>query len=324
MIWLASFLNSTLLIPRYMNKFLDEFNLTILHEVYCLKFMPSDGDSLSEDDLLKILPIGIKNHTIYEIDSEMSFFAFQLFRNHKISHLLPKYDNNLIKVLSCHYLKVYSSLWSSPAEYIISGSKYVISNHLDGNFEFSSVHKRSLEGACSSTLSRSLKTSDFSAKELPMDNKEWFADLVANFPLCEMTGSFVAATLNLHRRQANKLFVSFDGQGNASSLNALGAVFSSVLDSSGKYSHRTKKFIDILVAVHGGFFVLNPISTFSWQVFVVRMCLGLDSVPILRNNDFYIQNRKHLKMTDGDGLWVSFVSIAEAAKDIRESLQLAD
>ena len=92
-----------------MNEFLDEFNLSILHEIYCLKFMPSDGDSLSKNDLLEFFPIGVKN---------------------QISHILPKYDNNLIKVLSRHYLKIYCSLWSSPAEFIISASKHVISNYL--------------------------------------------------------------------------------------------------------------------------------------------------------------------------------------------------
>ena len=78
------------------------------------------------------------------------------------------------------------------------------------------------------------------------------------------------------------------------------------------------------MAAHGAFFVLNPISTFSWQVFVVRKCLGLDSVPILTDNDFYLQTRKHFKISNRDGLWVSFVSIAEAANDIRKSLELVE
>ena len=331
MIWLASVLNSTLMIPQYMRGFLNEFDLSILNEVYCLRFMPSDADFLSENDLLQILPIGIKNRKVYEIEAETSFFAFKLFSNHSISHLLPKYDNNLRNILSRHYLKVFSALWSSPAEYIISSTKYIISNYLDGNFEFTSVHKRSLEGACSKLLSASLEPSDFSAEELPMDSKEWSADLASNFPLCEMTGSFVAATLYLNDRQAHKLFVSYDGQGDASTLKALGAVFSSALDSSKKkknrkrkHSHIEKKYIDILVAAHGAFFVLNPISTFSWQVFVVRKCLGLDSVPLLTDNDFYLQTRKHFKISNRDGLWVSFVSIAEAANDIRKSLELVE
>ena len=324
MIWLASVLNSTLMIPQYMTKFLGEFNLSILNEVYCVRSMPSDAVFLSEKDLKQILPIGSKNHKIYNIESEMSFFAIQLFRNHELSHLLPKYDKKLIKVLSRHYLKVYSALWSSPAKYIISSTNYIISNFLGGNFAFSSVHKRSFEGACSRLLSASLLPSDFSAIELPMDNKEWSEDLTVKFPLCEMNGSFVADTLKLNHRQDNKLFVSFDGQGSASTLEALGAVFSSVLDSSKEYSHFERKYVDMHVAVHGAFFLLNPMSTFSLQVFVIRSSLGLDSVPIMTNNDLYCQSRKHFESGARDGLWVSLESISDAAKDIRESLNISN
>ena len=281
MIWLATVLNSTLIIPQYMTRFLGEFNLSILNEVYCMRLTPSHADALSENDLQQILPIGNKKRTIYNIESEMSFFAFQLFRNQNFSHLLPKYDDNLRKVLSYHYLKVYSTLWSSPAKCIISGTNYIVSNFLGGNFEFSSVHKRSLEGACSKLLSASLLPSNFSGEELPMDHKEWSEDLSVEFPLCEMTGSFVAATLNLNHRQSNKLFVSFDGQGNASTLKSLGGVFSFALDSSKEHSHYERKYIDMHVAAPGAFFIPNPMSKFSFQVFVVRSSLGLDSVPIL-------------------------------------------
>ena len=35
-----------------------------------------------------------------------------------------------------------------------------------------------------------------------------------------------------------------------------------------------RKFLDLFLSIHGDFFLLNPRSSFSWQVYVVRVCLG--------------------------------------------------
>ena len=44
-----------------------------------------------------------------------------------------------------------------------------------------------------------------------------------------------------------------------------------------------KKFLDLFLSIHGDFYVLNPLSTFSWQAYVVRVCLGtLLRQPLLR------------------------------------------
>ena len=47
----------------------------------------------------------------------------------------------------------------------------------------------------------------------------------------------------------------------------------------------------MLVAMMSQLFVLNPRSTFSWEIFVVRECLGLPSLPVLRTKDLYVQVR---------------------------------
>jgi hypothetical protein len=45
-----------------------------------------------------------------------------------------------------------------------------------------------------------------------------------------MPAPFVNATLALHQRTHHKVFVSFDGRGDATALRSMGCVFSSVLD----------------------------------------------------------------------------------------------
>ena len=45
--------------------------------------------------------------------------------------------------------------------------------------------------------------------------------------------------------------------------------------SSDSLASVDKKFLDLFLSIHGDFYLLNPLSTFSWQVYVVRVCLGM-------------------------------------------------
>ena len=258
---------------------------------------------------------------IYEVESEQSFFTYKLFDLAPYDKLLPTYNDQLVKVISKHYLKVFSSLWSSPSDEIQTVNNYLITHYLNNNFNYTSVHKRSMEGGCSSILGSSTKPSDFSPLELPMNNAEWSGNLHKVHPLCEMTASFINDTITMHNVQHNPLFISFDGRGDVKQLKSMGAVFSSVINA--KYPVVEKKFLDLYVAINGHFFILNPRSTFSWQAYVIRCCLGLESVPILVNADLYAQGGKEFEKQQKLGLWVSWVSILDAAKDVRNSLQIS-
>jgi hypothetical protein len=100
----------------------------------------------------------------------------------------------------------------------------------------------------------------------------------------------------------------------------MGAVFSSILDKS-KNSNLIsvdKKFLDMFLAMNSRFFVLNPRSTFSWQVYLIRLCLGLESVPILKNKDVYVDNEQEYGGLKG--LWVGWLSVVEAYNDIVKTL----
>ena len=333
MLWAASVLNSTLIVPSYMNSILSEFDLSILNECYCLIYTPSpvkilpDGHQqtiVSNNTLQTIFPNASLGHKIYEIESQTSFFAFLLYTDDAIRPLLPKYDDDLMGVLSRHFLRVYCALWSSPVQDVVASTAHIISQYLNGSFLYTSVHKRSMNGGCSKVLSSALKTSDYNTAELPMNNSEWSGDLNKKHPLCEMSGSFVTDVVHMHQKQNNQFFISFDGRGDISTLKALGAVFSSVLDSTPQFSHLQKKYVDIHMAIHGDFFILNPRSTFSWQVLLIRLCLGLESVPTLINSDLYLQDKKEYEAMHRDRLWVSYSSIVQAAKDLRKSLDIVN
>lgn len=72
------------------------------------------------------------------------------------------------------------------------------------------------------------------------------------------------------------------------------------------------KFVDMFLAMHSDLFLLNPRSTLSWQVYVIRVMLGQVSVPVLRGNDFYCNKVPESLRYDRRPLWVSWTSVIDA------------
>lgn len=297
-LWISEQLNATLVIPQWMQDIFVPFNTSLLQNHYC--YITNEKD----------IPSNAKK---YEVTSEDSFFTFKLFRDKTFEALLPPLSDRTMHDLSMHFLRVYASLWCCPHKKILQAVEFIISTHLDGNFAYSSVHKRQLEGGCSKILASNTKPTDFSPRQLPMDHAEWSQSLVHAHPLCEMTYSFVRSTLELNRRNNSKIFVAYDGRGGIEDYKQHDCVFSSVLDDSNAFRAipYDRKFVDMLMAIHSDFFVLNPRSTFSWQIYLIRLLLSLPSVPVIKNNDFYMQRADEMAASKRD-VWVSWTSTLNA------------
>jgi len=332
-IWIAYRYNRTFMMPEWMNTLLLPFNTTYLQSLFCFQ----EYTKPTED--MNILPI----------ESIESFFAFKL-ANQPIFAPLFYIDSKTpteseipfkaIEELTLFYLTVYTSLWSHPKHSIVKASKWVIENHLQGNFRYASVHKRTLEGGCSEIFMRATKVSDFSSSELPMDHGEWTGRLHKSHPLCVMSESFVTSTMNLHNRSSEqtKVFVAFDGAGDIHDYKRNpNAVFLDVLNdyhepdittstpiTDVSLSTRGRRrdlrhhssggdhmFIDMFIAMQSDLFIMNPRSTFSWQIFVIRACLSLQSVPVLWNQDLFMEVRESQRP-----LWVSWKTIQSALVDL--------
>ena len=155
-----------------------------------------------------------------------------------------------------------------------------------------------------------------------MSSREW-SHMPERNPLCDMSPSFVNDTVTMHGRQGNKIFVSFDGQGDAAPLAAMGCVMQLTLDIEKKCPTVPLKFLDLFLAIHGDLFILNPRSTFLWQVYIVRCILGLESVPVLKNNDYLVAGKEDHLRYGRTGLVVTWLQIAESAKAMRTSIQFS-
>jgi hypothetical protein len=300
-LYFASLLNATLVLPPWMATILKPFDLSTLHAGYCF--------TTSQDYK--------KTDVFWEIESEDSFFAFQLFKKPGYMELLPPLNDEILLDVSAHFLRVYSAFWSSPVEVLVSAAEWLIGHSLNSSLSYTSVHKRMMEGGCAKAFAPATVLADMSPDELPMGRPEWRGNLRKSHPLCNMAADFVLDIMKLNHRnpQHSQIFVSFDGRGDVNDLKAIGAVFSSAIDgtpAAAIHKQADKKFLDMFMAMHGDFFILNPRSTFSWQVYLIRVCLALESAPILRNTDLYVQDPGSYQKMNRSGLWVSWTSVLEA------------
>jgi hypothetical protein len=308
-LWLAGKLNVTVVLAPWIEDSISHFDLSVLAQDHCFT-------------LQRELPPGA---TKLVTSAEDSFYGYRWFSGGPYKEKLPPADEATIRDISKLFIRVYAALWSSPKDYILNPAKWIIQNSLQGGFGFVAVHKRSLEGQCTGILNRNTQLSEFSPKELPMESPEWAAEnLKRAHPLCDMSLNFVNRTIHLYRQQqqqegaqAAKIFVAYDGSGDVSDYMAHGEVLSVALQEelSRLFGKTHLKYIDMLVAMHGSLFLQNPRSTFSWQVFLVRLALGLPSVPLLQHNDFYLGKLPQDLAEQHRPVWVSWSSASAAMQE---------
>eukprot|EP01031_Cornospumella_fuschlensis_P024708 gene24707-29858_t len=280
--------------PAYMPAILSGFDTHLLSSRFC--FRTSDAD----------VPKGAK---IIPVESEMSYFIFRLYQLPEfLNHLPPM--SQAVKELSSYFLSVYAGFWCCPQKSVLLAAQYVIMNHLGGSFEYVSVHKRMLEGGCSKLLAHVTKPSDYPPNQIPVDHPLWQGNLNKNHPMCDMPYEFVQSIVQLHNKNNSKLYVAHDGQGDISAFKQRQAVLVSAIDDS-QYKAADKKLVDMLVCMHGDLFIQNPRSTYSWQIVLVRLLLAQHSVPIIKNNDFYLQKVPEDLDKEKRVLWVSYSSAAD-------------
>ena len=309
-LWLSNQLNRTLAPPPWMKPILEPFNTSTLKSLFCYEF---------DLDLKK------PGLNVLEVTSENAFFFYRVFydpiETPHISKELPTLNSTilngtLLKDFSRHFIKVYSALWSSPSDLIFESGQYIIQTHLNNSVSYNSVHKRSLEGGCSKIMATVTEISDYNSLEIPMYLPEWRGNLFLHHPICEMTYSFVKETFHMHNRSQNNIFIAFDGKGNIDEFKSLNTTILNAANHQNIIDkfHKETKFLEMFLCIHSEFFIMNPRSTFSFEVFVIRSIFSLTSVPILKNHDFYVKSAKTISLTNPR--WVTFLSIQNSVDEL--------
>jgi hypothetical protein len=257
--------------------------------------------------------------TVLEVTSEDSFFTWKLFLAPMYNATLPAFNEKVYLDISRHFLLVFSALWSSPSHHILNATSWLIANKLHG-FNYTTVHKRSFEGGCIKLMERYQSYAhDYDGRQIDLNHSAWYGD-IQHHPICEMPASFALSTMALNHRQGQNIYVAFDGRGSIADYEAINATSIASLDPTAvdePLSNHFKKFVDMLVAMNGDFFIMNPYSTFSFQVFVVRVVLGLESVPLMNHRDVYFNQ---VNDTSLHHLWVSVYSIIAAYESLKKEI----
>ena len=302
-LWMAEVTQSTLEVPTWIMHILNPFELSIMHNNYCF----------TEE------PVKRKPLEIIEITSEDSFFLFKVLNDTTYMNILPeKYRNphnynDVVREMSKHFVKVYTSFWSSPKHDLLAASSYLVHHYLDNKFDYTSVHIRSMEGGCNKVMNEVTNIDDFTKSGISMIESYW-SNRRRNHPLCTMPYKFVRDTQIQNSHNNTKLFLSFDGRGDIGEYKASNVmVVSSLIDHKTEYKGVDRRMLDMFVAMNGNFSVLNPLSTFSWEIYVIRACLGLQTVPFISHDDFFMRKNRILNKP---GLWVSWMSIRDSCLEM--------
>lgn len=295
-VWFAEKFNATLVVPKYMHNVFEPFDTTVLQSLFCysLQDPPSDAKRI-------------------EITSEEMFFGFKVYLDDRWKNVLGPFTDNTRIEISRYLLRFYAALWSSPKDVIVRAAEYLVSNHLNGNFQYSSVHMRQLEGGCSKVMGHVSKPTDFSDKELPMNREEWKTNLHKWHPLCDMDYEFINAVFTMHKRNGSFIFVAHDARSDVRTYVAHNAVVSSLIQNDELKAGYDIKYLDMFMCINSDFFVLNPRSTFSLQIMATRLILSLPSVPTIHNNDIFLQKvPEELESNGRNFLWITWDSMLEA------------
>lgn len=300
-LWLSQHYNRTLVLPQWMNKTLHPFHLNRLHDHFCF---------ISEDPREKKDVIWIK--------SSESYFLEKLFLNPGFKSSLPAFNEQVFQNIAKHYLLTFSAIWSAPARSIINATAWLIRNKLHG-FNYTAVHKRSFEGGCSEVFfSRHIGASAFDPTQIDVTHASWKGNLLDYNPLCDMNASFVQGTMKLNHREGQSIYVCFDGQGSMAELNAINATSLTSLDPSfnDTLPADKRKFVDVFAAINSDLFILNLYSTLSFQINIVRIALGLESVPRLSKYDMYLSTEAQQPLHH---LWLNPDAILAANQRLKKT-----
>lgn len=337
-LWVAERTDSVLVVPDYMEEMLRPFHLHGLRSMHC--FVESTvyhHHKSTKGDAIKTL----------EIESEDAFWLTNILgagihAGNYPKGTFPPLDSKLVDEVSLHFLDVFSTLWGHIKPVVLSETLRVLRTKISDNFKYTAVHKRGLDGGCSKIFSENFDEADAQAisSQIPLDSADWKS--MQGNAFCEMNAGFISDLMKLnHREMAVKstdsdtsepVFLAWDGRGNIDSYKnsnaelVLSSEFSAQHDKtelkeSGIMDTSTLlKFVDLFIAVNADFFVLNPRSTFSFEIHAIRVILGLQSVPLPPTKDLYMLSSADYKKKSAagaegwNGLWVNWVSLDDARR----------
>ena len=298
----AEFIEGIAMYPHWMNDVLHHIDLGLLKQQFC------------------ITPHKAGYQQFGKLTSYDAFNGYRLFLLKKYNQVLPPWTSSLIPDISKIYIKIYSCLFANTPTYIKDFALKFINEKLSSNLNYTAVHKRSMEGRCDGLLFTNSNTNDFNSTEIPLDLPEW-NNSTGFHPICNMSVNFIQKTKLMNNIHNQNLFIAYDGRGDLTEYRKINGVISSDLNSNDNIE---RKYIDIYIAIHSEFAILNPVSTYSFSIFIIRTILGLKTVPNPKpNKDLFFNSVEEYATVRENRTWVSYASIVDAMNGIQKQYNIS-
>ena len=267
------------------------FNLDLIKKMFCVTF--AENKDIDE------------NHK-HELQADQAFYP------KVVTKFLPEYLEfaEYVKTTAAidRYTEImmtfYAALYAGINKSVLFASQLFILTELK-SVNYVAVHKRNFEGQCSWRLCMYYSYSDFPNTGFNKNSIEWSVvrhwgrahtpvnttmkreckNFEAKHPLCLMSPNVIHGAIEAHKLSGvvNRVFLFTDHQLPFDDLSFFGAIFQKQINSKPELQRE----VDIILASHGALAVLNPYSTFSFIVYLLRTILGLDTSMIDRDSDMY-------------------------------------
>ena len=287
-LWIANQTQRTFIIPFWMEESLKSYDTTFLQAKFC---------AINEREYNSRRDWWGDVETIF---TEHAFFAHDVWTSGwyvDFQKQLPPYDETILEKVEDHSLAVAAALLGNVQSNLVTVAAAVIAYLLGNSTSYMAIHHRNYEGSCGTNYRSeafSLETSDVPVQY--QDIVDWMGTsagskrLWTNFtsPFCTLPEDFVSGMCKLVNSSCNYVLYTSDGEANLTmvpdSYLSLDVIKDTVskLKSSGVIPVDTKLdyvVLDILLLLHSGVFLMNPISTYSWFVELGRIVLQRQTTP---------------------------------------------
>jgi hypothetical protein len=328
-IWLAKKTNSTLLVPRWMMEDVgsDAINGG-LQRCYCFT---SEKKAKEHEHEHMSMSLG-NSSAVKSVYLKDLYYGYRLSEDHRWG--LPKYSVAVVDEVSDVFVHAYSAIRSHWHDSFAQYASDIISTTFAGAIKYTGVHKRQLDGLCDGYLVGTSQEHGFNGSEISLRGAYWEGvhkppneieclirdgKHASTHPLCAMQISFVRDTQVMHGRSNQPIYLASDGQGILSDyINSPNIAGTAINRPNVQFKDATlrTKYFDMFMLLNADLALLNPRSTYSWEVFVVRAALGLLSVPKPVGTDLYFfsEAESYTDMRRKNVTWVSWESIERATR----------
>lgn len=260
-LWFAAVTGRTFLSPVAFDQMLTPFDLKQLKSIFCICQSIPDGADL------------------VTIDTPDVYSGYEVWRKEKYTDfakdLPPLTEELVLGSISDHNRQVAAALWGNVDPNLIRIAIQLIVGYMGGSLSFVAAHKRSFEGACFKIINH---TDAFAIDAASFPNPTKWISNPAKPPnhLCDMPLELIDDFCNHLRnteRGCEKIFLAWDGQGSAVEYGHEAPKGGRVVVGRGllfQLHPELANFVDMFVCVVADVFIMNPLSTWSWNVAVPR------------------------------------------------------